>query len=101
MIAFAKHSPLACVAFHQRRGKGIAALLNRHEPSTVLAFSNQPEPRRAFYLLYTELTKSASARIPPLPKLSAPARARKIKLLLFDVAAVLTDGNLSVFPAPP
>jgi 3-deoxy-D-manno-octulosonate 8-phosphate phosphatase (KDO 8-P phosphatase) len=35
-----------------------------------------------------------------MPKLSAPARARKIKLLLFDVDGVLTDGKLFVFPAP-
>ena len=33
-------------------------------------------------------------------KLSAPARARKIKLLLFDVDGVLTDGKLFIFPAP-
>jgi len=35
-----------------------------------------------------------------MPKLSAPARARKIKLLLFDVDGVLTDGKLFIFPAP-
>jgi 3-deoxy-D-manno-octulosonate 8-phosphate phosphatase (KDO 8-P phosphatase) len=34
-------------------------------------------------------------------KLSARARARKIKLLLFDVDGVLTDGKLFIFPAPP
>ena len=34
-------------------------------------------------------------------KLSASARARKIKLLLFDVDGVLTDGKLFIFPAPP
>jgi len=33
-------------------------------------------------------------------KLSALARARKIKLLLFDVDGVLTDGKLFIFPAP-
>jgi 3-deoxy-D-manno-octulosonate 8-phosphate phosphatase (KDO 8-P phosphatase) len=33
-------------------------------------------------------------------KLSAQARARKIKLLLFDVDGVLTDGKLFIFPAP-
>jgi 3-deoxy-D-manno-octulosonate 8-phosphate phosphatase (KDO 8-P phosphatase) len=27
-------------------------------------------------------------------------RARKIKLLLFDVDGVLTDGKLFIFPAP-
>jgi len=32
--------------------------------------------------------------------LSAQARARKIKLLLFDVDGVLTDGKLFIFPAP-
>jgi 3-deoxy-D-manno-octulosonate 8-phosphate phosphatase (KDO 8-P phosphatase) len=35
-----------------------------------------------------------------MPKLSASARARKIKLLLFDVDGVLTDGKLFIFPAP-
>ena len=35
-----------------------------------------------------------------MPKLSAAARARKIKLLLFDVDGVLTDGKLFIFPAP-
>jgi 3-deoxy-D-manno-octulosonate 8-phosphate phosphatase (KDO 8-P phosphatase) len=35
-----------------------------------------------------------------MPKPSAPARARKIKLLLFDVDGVLTDGKLFIFPAP-
>lgn len=33
-------------------------------------------------------------------KISAEARARKIKLLLFDVDGVLTDGKLFIFPAP-
>ena len=33
-------------------------------------------------------------------KLSAQNRARKIKLLLFDVDGVLTDGKLFIFPAP-
>jgi 3-deoxy-D-manno-octulosonate 8-phosphate phosphatase (KDO 8-P phosphatase) len=36
-----------------------------------------------------------------MPKLSALARARKIKLLLFDVDGVLTDGKLFICPAPP
>jgi 3-deoxy-D-manno-octulosonate 8-phosphate phosphatase (KDO 8-P phosphatase) len=31
---------------------------------------------------------------------SARARARKIKLLLFDVDGVLTDGKIYIFPAP-
>ena len=36
-----------------------------------------------------------------MPKLqSATARAKKIKLLLFDVDVVLTDGKLFIFPAP-
>jgi 3-deoxy-D-manno-octulosonate 8-phosphate phosphatase (KDO 8-P phosphatase) len=35
-----------------------------------------------------------------MPKLSPAARARKIKLLLFDVDGVLTDGKLFIFPAP-
>jgi 3-deoxy-D-manno-octulosonate 8-phosphate phosphatase (KDO 8-P phosphatase) len=35
-----------------------------------------------------------------MPKLSAQARARKIKLLLFDVDGVLTDGKLFFLPTP-
>jgi 3-deoxy-D-manno-octulosonate 8-phosphate phosphatase (KDO 8-P phosphatase) len=35
-----------------------------------------------------------------MPKLSATARARKIKLLLFDVDGVLTDGKLFFLPLP-
>lgn len=35
-----------------------------------------------------------------MPKLSAATRARRIKLLLFDVDGVLTDGKLFIFPAP-
>src|SRR5246127_2032629 len=35
-----------------------------------------------------------------MPRLSPQARARKIKLLLFDVDGVLTDGKLFIFPAP-
>src|SRR6202166_3678294 len=36
-----------------------------------------------------------------MPKPSASARARKIKLILFDVDGVLTDGKIWIFPAPP
>jgi len=39
-------------------------------------------------------------KFPAMPKLSAQARARKIRLLLFDVDGVLTDGKLFIFPAP-
>ncbi len=35
-----------------------------------------------------------------MPKLSASARAKKIKLILFDVDGVLTDGKIWIFPAP-
>jgi len=36
-----------------------------------------------------------------MPKVQSPKlRARKIKLLLFDVDGVLTDGKLFIFPAP-
>jgi 3-deoxy-D-manno-octulosonate 8-phosphate phosphatase (KDO 8-P phosphatase) len=39
---------------------------------------------------------------PAMPgKQSARARARKVKLLLFDVDGVLTDGKIYIFPAPP
>jgi len=36
-----------------------------------------------------------------MPKLSTVARARQIKLLLFDVDGVLTDGKIFIFPVPP
>jgi 3-deoxy-D-manno-octulosonate 8-phosphate phosphatase (KDO 8-P phosphatase) len=35
-----------------------------------------------------------------MPRLAAQSRASKIKLLLFDVDGVLTDGKLFIFPAP-
>src|SRR5438270_14022442 len=35
-----------------------------------------------------------------MPAASTRARAQKIKLLLFDVDGVLTDGKLFFFPAP-
>ncbi len=35
-----------------------------------------------------------------MAKLSAVTRARKIKLILFDVDGVLTDGKIWIFPAP-
>src|ERR1700738_2124746 len=35
-----------------------------------------------------------------MAKPSAAARARKIKLILFDVDGVLTDGKIWIFPAP-
>ncbi|MFZ0687779.1 MAG: HAD hydrolase family protein [Terriglobales bacterium] len=35
-----------------------------------------------------------------MPTLSALARARRIKLILFDVDGVLTDGKIWIFPAP-
>ena len=35
-----------------------------------------------------------------MAKSSASARARKIKLILFDVDGVLTDGKIWIFPAP-
>src|SRR5260221_1997255 len=40
------------------------------------------------------------ARISAMPNPSATARARKIKLILFDVDGVLTDGKIWIFPAP-
>lgn len=42
-----------------------------------------------------------NARICAMPKAQSPIlRAKKIKLLLFDVDGVLTDGKLFIFPAP-
>jgi 3-deoxy-D-manno-octulosonate 8-phosphate phosphatase (KDO 8-P phosphatase) len=35
-----------------------------------------------------------------MPKIQAAARAKKIKLFLFDVDGVLTDGKLYIFPLP-
>jgi 3-deoxy-D-manno-octulosonate 8-phosphate phosphatase (KDO 8-P phosphatase) len=43
---------------------------------------------------------SRDARITKMPKTTLQARAKKIKLLLFDVDGVLTDGKLFIFPAP-
>jgi 3-deoxy-D-manno-octulosonate 8-phosphate phosphatase (KDO 8-P phosphatase) len=40
------------------------------------------------------------ARIAAMPKSSATSRARKIKLIIFDVDGVLTDGKIWIFPAP-
>lgn len=36
-----------------------------------------------------------------MAKTSATARAKKIRLILFDVDGVLTDGKIWIFPAPP
>src|SRR5579863_2956785 len=42
-----------------------------------------------------------NARIAAMPKTQSPkARAKRIKLLLFDVDGVLTDGKIFIFPAP-
>src|SRR5215470_16610244 len=41
-------------------------------------------------------TQHHDARIAPMSK----ARAKKIKLILFDVDGVLTDGKIWIFPAP-
>lgn len=41
-----------------------------------------------------------NARIAAMHKSSATTRARKIKLILFDVDGVLTDGKIWIFPAP-
>jgi len=41
-----------------------------------------------------------NARIAAMAKSSARARAGKIKLILFDVDGVLTDGKIWIFPAP-
>jgi 3-deoxy-D-manno-octulosonate 8-phosphate phosphatase (KDO 8-P phosphatase) len=46
-------------------------------------------------------SKLVPAKIPSMPKPSATARARKIKLILFDVDGVLTDGKIWIFPACP
>ena len=40
----------------------------------------------------------SNAKISAMPKVSAKARARRIKLLLFDVDGVLTDGKLFFLP---
>jgi 3-deoxy-D-manno-octulosonate 8-phosphate phosphatase (KDO 8-P phosphatase) len=46
------------------------------------------------------MSRLVPARIAAMPKPSATARARKIKLILFDVDGVLTDGKIWIFPAP-
>jgi 3-deoxy-D-manno-octulosonate 8-phosphate phosphatase (KDO 8-P phosphatase) len=43
---------------------------------------------------------SSSAPIASLPALSAGDRARRIKIILFDVDGVMTDGGIWIFPAP-
>jgi 3-deoxy-D-manno-octulosonate 8-phosphate phosphatase (KDO 8-P phosphatase) len=49
----------------------------------------------------TDRLNARIARMPKSsPKSSATARARKIKLILFDVDGVLTDGKIWIFPAP-
>lgn len=40
------------------------------------------------------------AKIAAMPKTLAAARARRIRLILFDVDGVLTDGKIWIFPAP-
>lgn len=49
--------------------------------------------------MHRAVRRSLPVRIAPMPKkTSAQARARKIKLLLFDVDGVLTDGKLFFLP---
>jgi 3-deoxy-D-manno-octulosonate 8-phosphate phosphatase (KDO 8-P phosphatase) len=43
---------------------------------------------------------SGPAKIAAMAKSSAVSRARKIKLIIFDVDGVLTDGKIWIFPAP-
>jgi 3-deoxy-D-manno-octulosonate 8-phosphate phosphatase KdsC-like HAD superfamily phosphatase len=82
------------------RGKGIASLLNTHEPSNSSCIIESPQRGGTFNVLATGLTNQRVLESRQMPKLSAHARARKIKLLLFDVDGVLTDGKLFIFPAP-
>jgi 3-deoxy-D-manno-octulosonate 8-phosphate phosphatase (KDO 8-P phosphatase) len=53
--------------------------------------------------VFTGLARKSepNAKIAAMPKLSPQARARKIKLLLFDVDGVLTDGKLYFLPLDP
>ena len=53
--------------------------------------ARRPSPHKAMPL---------PVRISAMPKPSATARARKIKLIIFDVDGVLTDGKIWIFPAP-
>jgi len=46
------------------------------------------------------LLRRSDAKISTMTKSSATARARKIKLILFDVDGVLTDGKIWIFPSP-
>ena len=64
---------------------------NRELESDVVLWIRAPRGQRVVL----------NARIPAMPKSpSATTRAKKIKLLLFDVDGVLTDGKLFIFPAP-
>jgi len=47
-----------------------------------------------------DVANQQPARISAMPKPSATARARKIKLILFDVDGVLTDGKIWILPSP-
>ena len=60
----------------------------------------EEEPQRARERQFRQASSSTLLKSHPMPKLSAKSRARKIKLLLFDVDGVLTDGKLFIFPAP-
>jgi len=51
-----------------------------------------------FRITTTSLGCLPLVRIPAMPKTSAQARARKIRLLLFDVDGVLTDGKMYFLP---
>jgi len=98
-IVFAKHSPLTSVTFRQPEGRESLHGSTRMKRVQLLHYRISP-CGGLLDVLTSGLTKSADARIPPMPKRSAHARARKIKLLLFDVDGVLTDGKLFIFPAP-
>src|SRR5229473_6655410 len=66
-------------------------------PATLMSWLRGTPSRSADL---PEIAARPDARIAPMPKPSATARARKIKLILFDVDGVLTDGKIWIFPAP-
>lgn len=59
---------------------------------------DQSAAHRRSGMLESRAQEIDSAAMPD--KLSPQSRARKIKLLLFDVDGVLTDGKLFIFPTP-
>jgi len=79
-----------------------AAFSDLHQATLVTSDRDFEKLGRQFPILWLTRAQGgrwANAKIAAMPKtLSAKARAKRIKLLLFDVDGVLTDGKLFLFP---